>query len=232
MLSARKVPAVCAFLRLQLSARSDVVDHFDHKSGIVWRDFSLLTCHQPEAVWRKSKANAVVMAHQKVQWLLEMEDQLVESWLQRECLYNVSCKACHYRPEKERVQQKKIGAGPIEWRPKEMPTEESVEREVWESVQMEPGYRDGWMDIGCGLEFVDVIISASAPVNRTLQKKQLNLKEIFKINLTTGLSLSFFSSDQIYKLVMLLLELKGRTCLHMFLKTVTFEHLQGKIMIS
>nr|XP_055049237.1 uncharacterized protein LOC129434331 [Misgurnus anguillicaudatus] len=42
------------------------------------------------------------MAHQKVRWMSEMEDQLVDLWQHCECLYNVSCKEYHNRNDKER----------------------------------------------------------------------------------------------------------------------------------
>ncbi|XDV47030.1 hypothetical protein PO909_016779 [Leuciscus waleckii] len=42
------------------------------------------------------------MAHQKVRWTSEMEDQLVDMWQHRECLYKVSCKEYHNRNDKER----------------------------------------------------------------------------------------------------------------------------------
>uniref|UniRef100_A0A1A8H8R2 MADF domain-containing protein n=1 Tax=Nothobranchius korthausae TaxID=1143690 RepID=A0A1A8H8R2_9TELE len=42
------------------------------------------------------------MAHQRVRWSSEMEERLVGMWQQRECLYNVSCKAYHNRNDRER----------------------------------------------------------------------------------------------------------------------------------
>uniref|UniRef100_A0A1A8JEE4 MADF domain-containing protein n=3 Tax=Nothobranchius TaxID=28779 RepID=A0A1A8JEE4_NOTKU len=42
------------------------------------------------------------MAQQRGRWSSEMEERLVGMWQQRECLYNVSCKAYHNRNDRER----------------------------------------------------------------------------------------------------------------------------------